>query len=123
MFKQIVLQKLPKRYSVQSVDSYSFCFDLSFEQPILNLKSEMSLVLTSNFMQNLQTQQNNKKHLIIKIFEREDGLHGRDGGLLGIVSYLSSFYNVIFRSTLKRKHMDEYVGSISIILIEEKVDK
>ncbi|CAH1768172.1 5741_t:CDS:2, partial [Entrophospora sp. SA101] len=136
----------PIKYSVQPVDSYSFRFDLLLEQPILILESEMSLVLTSNFMQNLQTQQNND-HIIIpstteyhsemqfqilkllknlKEGDSEDGLHGRDGGLLGIVSYLSSFQvnrNVTSRSTLKRKRVDAHVGSIPIILMEEKADK
>ncbi|CAG8681295.1 2188_t:CDS:2 [Funneliformis caledonium] len=105
----------------------------------------MSLVLTSNFMQNLQTQQNNN-HIIIpstteyhlemqfqilkllknlKEEDSEDGLHERDGGILGIVSYLSSFqvnHNVITRSTLKRKRVNAHVGSIPIILMEEKAN-
>ncbi|CAJ0631747.1 15844_t:CDS:2 [Entrophospora sp. SA101] len=106
----------------------------------------MSLVLTSNFMQNLQTQQNNNHIIILSTTEyhsemqfqilkllknlkegdSEDGLHGRGGGLLGIVSYLSSFqvnHNVASRSTLKCKHVDAHVGSIPIILMEEKADK
>ncbi|CAJ0759521.1 11758_t:CDS:2, partial [Entrophospora sp. SA101] len=64
-------------------------------------------VLEWNAISNTKTLKN------LKEGDSEDGLHGRDGGLLGIVSYLFSFqvnHNVASRSTLKHKCVDAHVG-------------
>jgi len=131
-------------YVVEPVDDATFRFDLPLDQPIHILTNELEHHLPADYFREIQQSESHSiikpsfdfhgdiQHHVLKILKNEkeggseDGLHGRDGGILGIISLLSgldSNRNITCSSTLKRKRVDVHVHEVPIVLMEEKYNK
>nr|CAG8674828.1 8616_t:CDS:1 [Entrophospora candida] len=133
-----------KLYEVESISSDDFAFLLPLDQPIYILETSLKHVLPADHFEEIKKSENSVikpgitfinddiQHQALKILRNdkemgsEDGLHGRDGGIIGIITLLSdteSNRNITSNSTLKRKRVDAHINNIPIVLIEEKADK
>ncbi len=131
-------------YIVEPIDAENFRFDLPVKQPINILKNELEHHLPADYFNEIQLPETQSiiepssefhggiQHHVLTILKNEkeggseNGLHGRDGGILGIISLLSgldSNRNITCSSTLKRKRVDAHVHEVSVVLMEEKFNK